>query len=165
MKGEVTLVTRIFDEMLFRSRAGTRIIKLELAPHDPADILANFNVGAQVRAERHGVHFPYSHEGSGQALCEPRWVRRVLLNLLSNAINASPPGGNIRLRSRLTGEPRAQPDVAAGGRGVDGVAEKVEKHAAHPARLAQRLSAALVRVGEVHAMALGAHLRTDVEVG
>lgn len=37
-------------------------------------------------------------------MCEPRWLRRVLLNLLSNAINASPPGGQIRLRSRLSGE-------------------------------------------------------------
>lgn len=37
-------------------------------------------------------------------MCEPRWLRRVLLNLLSNAINASPPGGTISLRSRLGGE-------------------------------------------------------------
>ena len=101
---ELTRVNSTIDELLFLSRAESRSITLELAPHDPAGILANFNVDAQVLAEHHGVHFSYSHEGSGQALCEPRWVRRVLLNLLSNAINASPPGGNIRLRSRLTGE-------------------------------------------------------------
>src|SRR5256886_1955069 len=56
------------------------------------------------RSEHHGVHFSYTHEGSGLALCEPRWVRRVLLNLLSNAINASPEGGDIRLRSLSRGE-------------------------------------------------------------
>jgi len=101
---ELTRVNSTIDELLFLSRAESRSITLELAPHDPAGLLANFNVDAQVLAEHHGVHFSYSHEGAGLALCEPRWVRRVLLNLLSNAINASPPGGNIRLRSRLTGE-------------------------------------------------------------
>jgi signal transduction histidine kinase len=101
---ELTRVNGTIDELLFLSRAESRSITLELAPNDPAGLLANFNVDAQVLAEHHGVHFSYSHEGSGLALCEPRWVRRVLLNLLSNAINASPPGGNIRLRSRLSAE-------------------------------------------------------------
>lgn len=101
---ELTRVNGTIDELLFLSRAESRSITLELAPNDPAGLLANFNVDAQVLAEHHGVHFSYAHEGSGLALCEPRWVRRVLLNLLSNAINASPPGGNIRLRSRLSAE-------------------------------------------------------------
>jgi two-component system heavy metal sensor histidine kinase CusS len=101
---ELTRVNGTIDELLFLSRAESRSISLELAPHDPAGLLANFNVDAQVLAEHHGVHFSCLHEGGGLALCEPRWVRRVLLNLLSNAINASPPGGHIRLRSRVSGE-------------------------------------------------------------
>jgi two-component system heavy metal sensor histidine kinase CusS len=101
---ELTRVNGTIDELLFLSRAESRSITLECAPHDPAALLANFNVDAQVLAEHHGVHFSYSHEGGGLALCEPRWLRRVLLNLLSNAINASPPGGAIRLRSRVSGE-------------------------------------------------------------
>ncbi|HEX4649210.1 MAG TPA: ATP-binding protein [Steroidobacteraceae bacterium] len=101
---ELTRVNDTIDELLFLSRAESRSITLDLAPHDPAALLANFNVDAQVLAEHHGVHFSYSHEGGGLALCEPRWLRRVLLNLLSNAINASPPGGAIRLRSQLRGE-------------------------------------------------------------
>jgi signal transduction histidine kinase len=101
---ELTRVNVTIDELLFLSRAESRSITLELSPHDAADLLANFNVDAQVLAEHHGVHFSYTHEGSGLALCEPRWVRRVLLNLLSNAINASPAGGDIRLRSLLSGD-------------------------------------------------------------
>jgi two-component system heavy metal sensor histidine kinase CusS len=101
---ELTRVNDTIDELLFLSRAESRSITLDLAPHDPAALLGNFNVDAQVLAEHHGVHFSYSHEGGGLALCEPRWLRRVLLNLLSNAINASPPGGAIRLRSQLRGE-------------------------------------------------------------
>src|ERR1700731_2462083 len=101
---ELTRVNGTIDELLFLSRAESRSITLELSPHDPAGVLANFNVDAQVLAEHHGVHFSYTHEGSGLALCEPRWVRRVLLNLISNAINASPAGGHIRLRSVLSAD-------------------------------------------------------------
>ena len=101
---ELTRVNGTIDELLFLSRAESRSITLDLSPHAPAGLLTNFNVDAQVLAEHHGVHFSYTHEGSGLALCEPRWVRRVLLNLLSNAINASPEGGDIRLRSLSRGE-------------------------------------------------------------
>ena len=101
---ELTRVDATIDELLFLSRAESRNITLAAAPNDPALLLANFNVDAQVLAEHYGLKFSYEHAGHGMAICEPRWLRRVLLNLLSNAINASPPGGHIRLRSRLGGE-------------------------------------------------------------
>jgi two-component system heavy metal sensor histidine kinase CusS len=101
---ELTRVDDTIDELLFLSRAESRNITLAAAPNDPALLLANFNVDAQVLAEHYGLKFSYEHLGLGMAICEPRWLRRVLLNLLSNAINASPPGGHIRLRSRLGGE-------------------------------------------------------------
>ena len=101
---ELTRVDDTIDELLFLSRAESRNITLAATPNDPALLLANFNVDAQVLAEHYGLKFSYEHAGHGMAICEPRWLRRVLLNLLSNAINASPPGGHIRLRSRLGGE-------------------------------------------------------------
>jgi signal transduction histidine kinase len=101
---ELMRVNGTIDELLFLSRAESRSITLELSPHDPVGLLANFNVDAQVLAEHHGVRFSYTHQGSGLALCESRWLRRVLLNLLSNAINASPARGEIRLRSLLSGD-------------------------------------------------------------
>jgi two-component system heavy metal sensor histidine kinase CusS len=99
---EVTRLNSTIDELLFLSRAEGRSITLDLAPHDAAALLANFSIDAQVLAEARGLHFSYDHEGSGNAVCEPRWLRRVLLNLLSNAVNASPPGGRIRMRSSIT---------------------------------------------------------------
>ncbi len=100
---EVTRLNGTIDELLFLSRAESHSITLELAPHEPAALLGNFNIDAQVLAEHHGVHFVYTHQGSGTAICEPRWLRRVLLNLYSNAINASPAGGLIQLRSVMSG--------------------------------------------------------------
>ena len=99
---ELTRLTATIDELLFLSRAESHSITLQLGPHDPVALLANFNIDALVLTEHHGVQFSYSHEGRGVAICEPRWVRRVLLNLLSNSINASPPGGRIRLHSTVS---------------------------------------------------------------
>ena len=101
---EVTRLNGTIDELLFLSRAEARSITLKVEPHDPASLLGNFNADAQVLAEHRGLSFSFRHEGTGLALCEPRWVRRVLLNLLSNAVNASPPGGTVRLRSEVTGD-------------------------------------------------------------
>jgi two-component system heavy metal sensor histidine kinase CusS len=102
MLEELSRLTDTIEELLFLSQAESHSITLQLAPHDPEALLANFDLDAQVLAEHHRVNFSYGHEGSGAAICEPRWVRRVLLNLLSNAVNASKPGGNIRLQSQLT---------------------------------------------------------------
>lgn len=96
---ELLRVNGTIDDLLFLSRAESRSIVLQLAAHDAAALLANFNIDAQVLAEHHGVRFSYSHAGDGAPICEPRRIRRVLLNLLTNAINASPAGGHIRLRS------------------------------------------------------------------
>lgn len=101
MLEELTRLTSTIEELLFLSQAESHSITLQLAPQDPEALLANFNIDAQVLAEHHRVHFAYFHEGSGAAICEPRWIRRVLLNLLCNAINASKPGGHIQLRSRV----------------------------------------------------------------
>jgi len=99
---ELIRLNSTIDELLFLSRAEGRSITLDLAAHDPAGLLANFSADAQVLAESRGLHYSYSHDGEGNAIYEPRWLRRVLLNLLSNAVNASPPGGQIRLQSRIT---------------------------------------------------------------
>ncbi|HEY0766848.1 MAG TPA: ATP-binding protein [Steroidobacteraceae bacterium] len=96
---EMLRVNGIIDDLLFLSRAESRSIVLQLAAQDPLPLLTNFNMDAQVLVEHHRMHFAFTHEGDGLPICEPRWIRRVLLNLLTNAINASPAGGEIRLRS------------------------------------------------------------------
>ncbi|HUX74455.1 MAG TPA: ATP-binding protein [Steroidobacteraceae bacterium] len=101
---ELARLNGTIDELLFLSRADAGNLTMHLAPQDPAALLAYFNADAQVLAEHRGLDFSFDHEGLGSVVCEPRWLRRVLLNLLSNAVNASPPGGHIRLRSHLTAE-------------------------------------------------------------
>ncbi|MFM2287735.1 MAG: two-component system, OmpR family, heavy metal sensor histidine kinase [Pseudomonadota bacterium] len=98
---ELARLNATIDDLLFLSRAESRAILLELAPHDPTSLLRAFGADAQVLAEHHHLHFAWSHTGSGTCLFEPRSIRRVLLNLLSNAVHVSPPGGSIHLDSVL----------------------------------------------------------------
>jgi two-component system heavy metal sensor histidine kinase CusS len=57
-----------------------------------------------VLAEHREMRFVYTHQGSGKVMLEPRWLRRVLWNLLANALNASPKGGTVTLNSIIEGD-------------------------------------------------------------
>jgi two-component system heavy metal sensor histidine kinase CusS len=98
---EISRVSQIIEELLFLSRADTRDIDLQLNAHDPEVLLANFSQDAHVLTDHRGLQFIYRHRGQGMVLAEPRWLRRVLLNLLTNALNASTPGGKVTLCSAI----------------------------------------------------------------
>ena len=98
---EVARLNQIVEELLFLSRAEARNIELAVAQHDPEVLLNNFSQDARVLSEHRGLELEVSHTGSGTVLVEPRWLRRVLLNILANAINASPPAGRILLSSAV----------------------------------------------------------------
>ncbi len=98
---EMLRLSQIIDELLFLSRAETRDLRLNRTAHDPQVLLANFDQDARVLAEHRGLQYLYSHEGRGFVLVEPRWLRRILLNLLTNALNVSPSCGVITLHSSV----------------------------------------------------------------
>jgi heavy metal sensor kinase len=98
---EVSRLSHIIEELLFLSRAESFEIKLNLTPQDPEAVLTSFSLDARVLAEHRGLQFVCSHEGRGSVSAEPRWLRRVLLNLLTNALNASPHGSRVTLTSSI----------------------------------------------------------------
>jgi len=98
---EVSRLSNIIEELLFLSRAESFEIRLNLTTQDPKAILMSFSQDARVLAEHRGLQFVCSHEGLGSVLAEPHWLRRVLLNLLTNALNASPQGSRVTLTSSI----------------------------------------------------------------
>lgn len=98
---EIGRLNQIIDDLLFLSRAEARKIVLPMQLADPQDLLRPFAQDARLLAEERGREFTCEHAGEGLIAYAPAWLRRVLLNLLSNALAASPPGGRIQLSSRL----------------------------------------------------------------
>src|SRR6202011_2531259 len=96
---ELARLNQIIDELLFLSRAEAQAIIFNLQLQDPARLLEAFNQDAIALTEHHQRKFVYHHKGGGQVAFEEKWVRQVLLNVLSNALNVSPPDGLITLSS------------------------------------------------------------------
>lgn len=114
---EIGRLNRIIEELLLISRAEARAITLDRCWHAPRSFLDAFAQDARVLAESRGLNFAQKHAGEGQVEFDARWIRQVLLNLLANALNASPPNGRITLQSELSGG-RWQVAVEDDGPGV-----------------------------------------------
>jgi len=100
--GELAHLDQIIEELLFLSRAEARAIALDLKTVNPNHFLQSFAQDARVLSEHYGMRFNHTHAGEGQAVFDEKRLRQVMLNLLSNAMNVSPSGGRITLRSLLT---------------------------------------------------------------
>src|SRR5262249_28527546 len=87
---------------LFLSRAEAAAIVFDLRPQDPSHLLDGFTQDAAALTEHHGRRFTCQHRGAGKAAFEEKWLRQVLLNVLSNALNVSPPGSLIMLNSKIS---------------------------------------------------------------
>jgi signal transduction histidine kinase len=98
---EIARLNQIIEELLFLSRAEARAVTLQTRTEDPRKFLETFCTDARVLAESRGAQFSERIEGAGELAFDPKWIRQVLLNLLANALNVSPPGGRILLTSEL----------------------------------------------------------------
>ena len=98
---EITRLNAIIDDLLFLSRADVKAVKMSMSLENADEFMRSFIQDAIVLTEYHHKRFDYSYDCSHEVRFDPKWMRQVLLNLTVNAINASPPGGLIKLRSHL----------------------------------------------------------------
>ena len=96
---DITRLSRVLDGLLFLSRAEANAVMIEARSHDVDKFIDAFDVDATALCEYRGCCFTCAREGGRIASFDDGLIRRVLLNLLSNALNASPSGGRITLRS------------------------------------------------------------------
>lgn len=98
---ELARVNHMVDELLFLSRAEAQGVRMSLVPQDPHHFLQSFEQDVRALTEHQGRRLRYTHRGEGVVAFEERWLRQVVLNILTNALRASPPGGLITLRSEF----------------------------------------------------------------
>lgn len=165
---ELARLNQIIDEMLFLSRADAQVMKLNLVPRDPTELLKSFELDAIVLAEHEEErHFELTIATTGIAAFEERWLRQVWLNLLTNALNASPPRGTVTMRSYF-GEGKWLVTVEDEGPGLpDAQLDQIfnrftqfgsPEHRARGSGLGLAISRSIVAL---HGGQISAHNRTD----
>lgn len=100
---EIARLNRFIDQMLFLSRADADAIAFDLQTADPRGLIDSFAHDAEVLAEDSGHRFGYANGEAGLIALEPVWLRQVLLNVVTNALKATPPGGWVRLEAGFDG--------------------------------------------------------------
>jgi two-component system heavy metal sensor histidine kinase CusS len=98
---EIDRLTKIIEDLLFLSRAEAGAITLDMKSQSPNSFLHAFEQDARVLVEHAGLRCVCIHIGEGEAAFDAKWIRQVLLNLLTNAVAASANRGIITIRSAL----------------------------------------------------------------
>ncbi|NTX55795.1 HAMP domain-containing sensor histidine kinase [Myxococcus sp. CA039A] len=92
LAGEVTRMQDILEEFLNFSRP---LVPLSVSQVDLAALCDEAVVLHEGLAAEHGVRLARGGDGPVVAACDPRKVKQVVMNLLHNAIDASPRGGQV----------------------------------------------------------------------
>jgi heavy metal sensor kinase len=103
LHGEVDHLSRLADQLLMLARADAGGLMPEREAIDVADFLHETAARWEAVAERRGVRVDVSAPASGRLGADPRLIRRVLDNLLDNAVRHAPPGTSVTLSGYTAG--------------------------------------------------------------
>lgn len=100
---EVTRLNQVIDRLLFLAKAETGAFAPTKRVVEVAAWLAAFGEDARALAEDRGARFELGEVDAGELVAEPDLLRQLLLNLVTNAVAASPAGGLVTLAARREG--------------------------------------------------------------
>ena len=102
---EIEHLNKLIDDLLFLARADAGVLRLKRKHVDLHRFLQEFTEDAQALCEDQQINFELFEKGTpGFISMDPIWMRHVFLNLLSNSMKVSGPGGLIRLYSQPAGK-------------------------------------------------------------
>ena len=99
---EISRLNQIVDDLLFLSRAEARAVAVKFRRENPCVFLAALTPDVQLLAEHVGVRFQETCESGEPVRFDPKWMRQVLLNLVTNALRVAPAGSLLTLESLFT---------------------------------------------------------------
>ncbi len=115
LSSEVVRMQGILEEFLNFSRP---LVPLSVSAVDLASLCDEALVLHEGLAAQQGVRLERRGQGPVHAACDPRKVKQVMMNLLHNAIEASPPGGRVTLEVGATPGGDARVSVQDQGPGL-----------------------------------------------
>jgi len=98
---QIDRLAAMVGDLLLLARADSSSMVLALETCDPAAFLETMRADVEVLAEAGNVRTRFVYEGRGSADFDARWLRQIILNLVNNALRASPPGGEITIVSTV----------------------------------------------------------------
>jgi signal transduction histidine kinase len=99
---EIAHMQRVIESLLFLAKAESGALALTRHEHPTQPFIAAVGEDAAVLAEDRGLHFEIGASDAGVAGFDRDLLRQLLLNLVSNAVAATPAGGRIGLSSQLS---------------------------------------------------------------
>jgi heavy metal sensor kinase len=98
LRQEVEHLTRLSDQLLILARADAGALMAAKEPIDVADFLHETAARWEKVARQHGSRVEVNAPGHGRMEADPALLRRVVDNLLDNAIHHTPRGAPVTLR-------------------------------------------------------------------
>ncbi len=112
---------RLIDDLLDISRILSGKLGLELASLDVEQVIRHAADVVRAAASARSIAIEVEVEGrAGPVLGDPVRLEQVVWNLISNAVQATPEGGRVRVRAKLDAGTLAM-EVRDWGRGIDPV--------------------------------------------
>ncbi len=104
IEGEIVHLTDMVDKLLLLARADAGVLRPTQRELDVSDFVHELAARWSGVARRSGVKFKVEAPDSGVVMADPTLTRRVMDNLVENAVRHSPGHGTVWLRARKHGE-------------------------------------------------------------
>jgi two-component system, OmpR family, sensor histidine kinase BaeS len=101
---EVELLRYLVDDLQDLAQADAGTLQIHPEPIDARDIVDQVTAAHQGRADETGVRLRAATRSRLDLLADPARLRQALGNLVANALRYTPPGGEVTIVGRRTGE-------------------------------------------------------------
>ena len=104
LEGEIAQLSDLVDKLLLLARADAGVLRPARRELDVADFIHEVAARWTAVAERREVHLEVEAPDAGVVIADATLTRRVLDNLVENAIRHSPSRGKVRLAAKQQGD-------------------------------------------------------------
>jgi signal transduction histidine kinase len=125
LEKEADNMNTLFEDILSLSNEETIKTEKHKEKIDPEKIIKEICLAYTGTADNKNIGLHYSISSSKQVFANPKFVKIILRNLISNAIKFTQPGGNIRISNSINDKKKYIITVQDNGEGMS--PEKLEK--------------------------------------